>query len=127
MNRYLTRLSLLLLRMPPHRPHTMACQSWRALETSENEINTRPSSPTRCGAVRIPHGKNPRSPWHDPAHPVTRCWDIGEEQALAWVHTDRPQIGGAGGLPEAEEAAQALRAKAMAFYHEAIAARQLPG
>ena len=64
---------------------------------------------------------------HDPTHPVARHWDIDEEQALAWVHTNRPLMGGAGGLlEEPEKPAQALRAKAMAFYHGAITTRRLP-
>ena len=64
---------------------------------------------------------------HDPQHPVARNWDIGEEQALAWVHTGCPELRGVGQAdPGATEAGEALRERAMAFYHEAVTTRRLP-
>ena len=64
---------------------------------------------------------------HDPQHPVARNWDIGEEQALAWVHTGCPELRGVGQAdPGTTEAGEALRERAMAFYHEAVTTRRLP-
>ena len=59
---------------------------------------------------------------------LARHWDIDEAQALAWVHTNSPQLQGAAGQAglEATEAGEALRERALAFYYEAINARQLP-
>ena len=78
-----------------------------------------PGPRDEAGAADGGHRPGPRQ--------VARNWDIGEEQALAWVHTGCPELRGVGQAdPGTTEAGEALRERAMAFYHEAVTFRRLP-